>query len=82
MEILTKFLFNGQPVEKIISRRDNLILEKQKVRIDTHQVLIKVLELRAVITNPVGVFTIMIITLSLRVNLEAKARDVIEKSQF
>ena len=56
--------------------------EKQKVIIDVHQVLIKVLEFQAVIKNPVGVSTTMNITLSLRVNLEAQVRNFIEESQF
>ena len=56
--------------------------EKQKVIIDVHQVLIKVLEIQAVLKNPVGVSSIMNITLSLRVILEAQVRNFIEESQF
>ena len=58
------------------------MFEKQKVIIDVHQVLIKVLEFQAVIKNPVGVSTTMNITLNLRVNLEAQVRNFIEESQF
>ena len=58
------------------------MFEKQKVIIDVHQVLIKVLEIQAVLKNPVGVSTIMNITLSLRVILEAQVQNLIEESQF
>ena len=58
------------------------MFENQKVIIDVHQLLIKVLEIQAVLKNPVGVSTILNITLSLRVILEAQVRNLIEESQF
>ena len=42
----------------------------------------KVLKFQAVITNPAGVFAIMIIALNLRINGQAKFQDVIEEFQF